>query len=285
MLTDFTTAVSTLAAGFSGTIGVCAERLDTGQQLAYNPDGVFYSASVIKLPVLVEFFRQVDTGRLSLDRRVEFRDSDKVIGSGILNELRAGLNPTLEDLLVLMMVISDNTATNILIDQVGIDQVNATLQRLGLTRTRLTGKILVDQTHQSDTPTGRGELSPTTAGEMVALLKQIERRECLQGDACAHLLNILKRVQTESMIKAGLPYHLVRPDEGEPTIVVAHKTGTLYSTGVRNNVGLVYTPHFTYAVALLSQGSKDTRATSDQEGRVVLGKVSKLIYDEFMAAQ
>ncbi len=278
---DFTRKISGLAANFTGKIGVCAERLDTGERLAFNADETFYSASVIKLPVLVEFFRQVDAGRLSFDQRVELNDLDKVIGSGILKELRAGLNPTLEDLLALMMVISDNTATNMIIDQVGSENVNDTMQQLGLTHTRLMGKILVDQTHQSDTPTGKGELSPTTANEMVALLKQIEQRECIMGDACDRLINILKRVQTEGVIAAGLPYQFVRPDEGEPTIVIAHKTGTLYSTGVRNNVGLVYTPQFTYAVALLSQDSKDTRATPDHEGRVLLAQVSKLIYEHF----
>ncbi len=274
--------VAALAANFSGTIGVCAERLDTGERLGYNADESFPGASLIKLPVLVEFFRQLASGRFSLDERVELSESDKVIGSGILKELRPGLHITMEDLLILMMVISDNTATNMVIDQVGMDHVNRTVGELGLSGTCLSGKILIDQTHHSDTPTGKGELSPMTPADLVRLLMLVERRECLGAEYCEQLLGILKRVQTDSVIAQGLPYELLQPAEGQPLLVVAHKTGSI--RGVRHNAGLVYTPEFTYAIALMSKGSKDMRTTHDHEGRVVLREISKLVYEHFTHA-
>ena len=267
---------------FSGTIGVCAERLDTGDRVAYRADDVFPAASLIKLPVLVEAFRQLAAGALGRDEWIELRTEDKVIGSGILKDLSSRLRLKLADLLLLMMTISDNTATNLVIDRVGVDCVNRTMAELGLRATRLTGKILVDQTRGTDTPAGKGELSPTTPADLVRLLTLVERRACLGADACDRLLDILKRVETDSLIARGLPQDLLHPREGEPVVVLAHKTGSI--RGVRNNAALIYTRDFTYAVALLSKGSQDPRRTPDNEGRVVLQEVSGLVYRHFAGA-
>jgi len=277
---SFTGEIAALAQDFSGTIGVCAERLDTGERLEYNADDTFPAASVIKLPVLVEAFWQIGAGTLKLDERIELQAEDKVIGSGILKELTPGLQPTLRDLLLLMMAVSDNTATNMVIDRVSIDNVNRMLAELGVEGIQRTGKSLVDQTHGTDTPTGQGELSPCTPSGMVRLLTLIERREGLEATGCEHLLAILKQVQTDSIIARGLPYEQMKPLEGEPSIRLAYKTGSI--RGVRNDVGLVYTPNFTYALALMSKGLQDLRLTADNEGKVMLGKVSGLIYARLM---
>ncbi len=277
----FTAQVKTLARKFSGTVGVYAERLDTGAQLAYNADEIFPAASVVKLPVLFELFRQVHRQRVTLGTRIALRDADKVIGSGVLKDLRAGARLTLYDLAFLMMCISDNTAANIVTDYVGIANVNRTLKRLGLRESRVTGKILIDQTQHTDTPTGKGERAPTTPREMARLLQVIEARQYLGAECSRQVVEILKRVDTASTIARGLPYDELRPAEGEPRLVVAHKTGSL--RGVRNNVGLVYTPTFTYVIALLSQGCADLRWTPDNEASVLLGNLSRIVYEQFTA--
>jgi beta-lactamase class A len=276
---SFPTQLKPLIKKFSGTFGVYAERLDTGSVLAYNADETFLTASVVKLPVLFELFRQVKNKTVSLDQRITLRDADKVIGSGVLKELRAGLRLTVYDLVFLMMSISDNTAANMVTDLVGRANVNRTLKRLGLKTSRVTGNILVDQTHNTDTPTGKGERAPTTPREMAELLKVIEARKYLGAEYSQQIIEILKRADTTSTIARGLPYEEMRPEQGEPRIIVAHKTGSL--RGTRNNVGLVYTPKFTYVIAMMSRDCKDLRWTQDNEASVLLGEISRIVYEKF----
>lgn len=279
MKSSFTAQLKPLIKKFSGTVGVYAERLDTGKTLAYNADETFLTASVVKLPVLFELFRQVKNKTVSLNERIPLHDSDKVIGSGVLRELRAGLRLTLYDLIFLMMSISDNTAANMVTDRVGIANVNRTMKRLGLKTSRVTGKILIDQTNNTDTATGKGERAPTTPREMAELLKVIEARKYLGEAYSKQFIEILKRVETTSTIARGLPYEEMHPTEGEPRIVVAHKTGSL--RGVRNNVGLVYTPAFTYVIAMMSKDCTDLRWTPDNQASVLLGKISSIVYRNF----
>ncbi len=282
MSSRFFDQVDALARKSAGTVGVYAERLDTGEQLSYNADQIFPSASVVKLPVLFELFRQIRDKQISLDERIELRDENKVIGSGVLKELHAGLLLTLQDLAIMMMSISDNTAANIVMDRVGIKNVNRTMSEVGLSATRVTGKILIDQTHKTDTETGKGELSPTSAIDLVCLLKHIERREYLGAENSERLLSILRRVQTDSVIARGLPREQLHPPGGEPKIAIAHKTGTLYSKGVRANAGLVYLPDFTYAIALLSKGFPDWRNGHASDVNALLGEISRIAYCEFV---
>ncbi|MBI5652177.1 MAG: serine hydrolase [Chloroflexi bacterium] len=279
MKPSFPTQLKPRVKKFSGTVGVYAERLDTGATLAFNADETFLTASVVKLPVLFELFRQVKNKTASLDERIALREADKVIGSGVLKELRAGVRFTLYDLVFLMMSISDNTAANMVTDRVGIANVNRTMKRLGLKTSRVTGKILIDQTHNTDTTTGKGERAPTTPREMAQLLKVIEARKYLGANYSQQIIEILKRADTTSTIARGLPYEEMRPEEGEPRIVVAHKTGSL--RGTRNNVGLVYTPKFTYVIAMMSRDCKDLRWTADNEASVLLGEISRIVYEKF----
>ncbi len=271
-----------VAANFTGTLGLYAQRLDTDARLEFNADEIFPAASVIKLPVLVEAFRQISAGTLSLDQRIEVLDADKVIGSGVLKELRAGLAPTLDDLLLLMMSISDNTAANIVIDRVGIENVNAMMMRLGLKQTRLTGKILIDQTRKTETNTGKAERSPTTPRDLARLLTLIERCDPIVGvhaENCERLFSILKHTQTNSTIARGLPHEQLHADNSDEKITLAYKTGSI--RGVVNDAGIVYTPQVKYVVVLMSKDSQDERLAQDAEGRVVLGRISELIYHEF----
>lgn len=261
-----------------GAFGVCAARLDDGARdgtrLAANEDATFPAASVIKIAVALEVLCAVEECTLDPSTRLELREEDKVIGSGVLAALGAGLVLAVSDLLYLSMAVSDNTATNLLIDLVGVTAVNARLEALGLVTTRLTGKILV--------PGGNGETSPTTAAELVALLSAIHRRENLHARACAELVALLERTQTASTIGRGLPDERF-PGVGPtpPSITLAYKTGSL--CGVIAEAGLVRSPRATYAVAVLSEGSGDQRPNHDNIGRAKLGDLSRAIYDTFVA--
>jgi len=143
------------AEGFDGRLGVAVKHLGTGEAASLNGDELFPTASVFKVPVIVELYRQVEAGAASLDEKVILREEDKVPGSGVLKELTPGLAVTLRDLVELMMIVSDNTATDLIVERVGMEKVNATLRRLGLERTRVVADcrdILFDLIGLDDLP-------------------------------------------------------------------------------------------------------------------------------------
>src|SRR5215208_8092523 len=126
-------ALDVIVAQAGGEVALAAMNLTTGEEIARNGDRSMPTASVFKLPLLVEVFRQAEAGALDLDERVTLRAEDVVMGSGILRDFGPGLQPTLRDLAMMMVIVSDNSATNLLLDRVGGPrQVNATMRDLGL---------------------------------------------------------------------------------------------------------------------------------------------------------
>lgn len=281
--------LETIARRFEGTLGICAARLDDPKStLDVMADEVFPAASVIKIAIALEVFCQVEEGAIALGERIALKSDDKVIGSGVLAQMADGLSPTVADLVYLSMAISDNTAANVLVDRVGIFAVNQRLQGLGLATTRLSGRILVEETRKGpaspedygasasaakDADDGRGERSPVTARELVTLLAKIHRREGLPASACDAVLAILQKTQTASSIRRGLPEARFR-DRTPATLY--YKTGSI--RGVVNDAGIVATERAAYAVALLSKGSRDLRPTQDNVARVALAEASRVIY-------
>lgn len=278
-----------IARRFEGKLGICAARIDGPEiPLEVNGDETFPSASVIKIAVALEVFCQLEEGALSLSERIALKASDKVIGSGVLAELAEGLSPTIGDLVYLAMAISDNTAANLLIEKVGTFAVNKRLFGVGLKKTFLSGRILVQETKNgppanedygasvstsSAGDDGRGERSPTTAREIVRLLRAIHRREGLPPKACEAVLDILQKTQTASCIRRGLPESRFRD---RTPARLHHKTGSI--RGVVNDVGIVATERGAYAVALLSKGSRDLRPTQDNVARIALAEASRVVY-------
>ncbi len=243
-------------------IGYFAEELRTGRVLEQNADETFPAASVLKVALALEAHASLDLGE-----RIPLRDEDKVIGSGVLSALASGLAPTLGDLVYLACAISDNTAANLVLAHAGVDRVNARLASLGLTTTRVRGKIFTPE---------QGELSPVTPREAARLLALVARREAGPPAACDAVMALLARTQTASTIGRGLPD--ARFDE-DPPVRLAHKTGSI--TGVVHDVGIVRTADVEYVVALMSKGSDDRRPNHDNVMRVKLGEISRSIYEAF----
>jgi beta-lactamase class A len=279
-----------IARRFEGKLGICSARLDESDAtLQVGGDEVFPAASVILVAVALEVFCQVEEGALSLKERITLKASEKVVGPGVLSALAEGIAPTIGDLVYLAMTVSDNTAANMLIERVGVFSVNRRLAALGLEKTRLGGKLLVEETKSGpqvvedfgenatiptdDRDNGRGERSPTTAREFVKLLSCIHRRQGLPPGACDDLLEILSKTQTASSIRRGLPEARFR--DRTPARLY-HKTGSL--RGVVNEAGIVSTERGAYAVALLSKGSRDLRTTQDNVGRAALAEASRVVY-------
>jgi beta-lactamase class A len=125
-------ALDAIVAQAGGEVALAAMNLTTGEEVARNAERSMPTASVFKLPLLVEVFRQAEEGALDLDERVTLGAEDVVMGSGILRDFGPGLQPTLRDLAMMMVIVSDNSATNLLLDRVGgPQQVNATMGDLG----------------------------------------------------------------------------------------------------------------------------------------------------------
>jgi beta-lactamase class A len=285
------------AEDFRGVLGVSVKHLGTGESAHLNGDMLFPTASVFKLPIIVEFFRQVEKGKLSLDQKITLRDVDKVPGSGILKELSEGLDVSLRDLLSLMMIISDNTATDLVAARVGFTNVNVALQSLGLTKTSVTRycrEILFDLVgvnmplkdmtlslfeKNQEAPKGNPSWSlgvegndVTTPNEMNTLLELVATGKAASKESCDQILGIMGRCQTgPSRIPKYLPANEVK---------LERKTGSL--PGIRNDVGVV-TIKATgerYALSCFTMDAEDVYAAEE-----AIAQVSLNVYNYFKARQ
>ena len=280
--------IERLAEETGGIVGVAATQLATGRHVGYREDEVFPTASVIKLPLLVTLYEDAIAGRIDLSERVTYREDARVAGSGVLQYLDDGLQPTLRDLAVLMMSVSDNTATDLLFDRVGKARIEATMDRLGLGSIRAPFDIremlmeLVDMDHSKpggydelrrllriSAGTGGRSMIPeqadrTTPADMCRLLELIESRAILDADACTAILELMKRIQSATRIPGLLP----------KGTVVAHKTGSYRR--LRNDVGIVYAPKGPYAIALFARELR--RDNIDDDG--ALARISLAVYRE-----
>ncbi|MFP3951652.1 MAG: serine hydrolase [Candidatus Bathyarchaeia archaeon] len=278
--------------GFDGILGVSIKNLDTGEEAGLNSGTLFPAASVFKVPVLIELFRQVDAGELDLEESVILRSGDRVPGSGVLKEMSEGLKITVKDLARLMMTVSDNTATDLIIKLVGKDRVNETISDLGLEETVvMTGcrEILFDLVGLDDLPdeektierfmeaAGVGEMdgtwslgveenNVTTPEEMMMLLKMIVRGEAASREGCDMILDIMSRCQTGR-------YRLAKYLPSQE-ISLIHKTGSL--PGIRNDVGVVTVKDYgeRYIISCFTKEASDV-----YEAEEVIALTSEHVYN------
>lgn len=212
-----------------GEAAVFFQDLSTERTSRANAEEVFPAASVIKVPIAVEAMRQVEAGLIDLDSLYAVHESRKAGGSGVLRPMHAGLAVTFRDLLTLMIIVSDNTATNMIIDLVSVDAVNGTAEHLGLTGTLLRRKLMGGAFYAR--PDYRLEIDNTiTAQDMGRLLHRLANGEAVSPAADAALLDIMAMQQVNDRLPLLLP----------PGTRVAHKTGEFQTT--RHDVGVVYGP-------------------------------------------
>lgn len=196
-----------------------------GPHFSHNGARSFKAASTVKIAVMIELFRQIDAGMLSLDQHRASTAADHTNGSGVIMHLRPGLNFTLYDLAYLMMSISDNSATNMLIGVVGMDAVNATMRRMGLAHSVL-GHLMAGR------PGLPEEIENTAVpDEYLRMMEQIMTHEAASAPACEQMIALLEKQQNNRRIARFLP----RPNGPR----WGTKTGSL--PGVVNDVGFVMT--------------------------------------------
>ena len=205
-----------------GSIGLYMKRA-SGESYAHNADEPMEAASVIKLPIMVEAFRQFEAGEIARDRLVAIRKEDKLPSCGALTYMHEGLEVTVLDLVTLMIILSDNTATNLLIGMLGMEKINATIDRLGLTGTRLNRKLFRPEL------SAMGIQNYVTARDMGRLLEMMLKGELVSEDASREMLGILRNQR----LNGKMPFYL--HSRGIP---VAHKTGE--DDGITHDVGVIF---------------------------------------------
>ncbi|MDR0928626.1 MAG: class A beta-lactamase-related serine hydrolase [Oscillospiraceae bacterium] len=206
----------------AGDVGFYYKNLVTGESCAFQADQPLVAASVIKLPIMMEAFRRFDAGLLDPDALIAVRDADRVPSCGVLTYLHDGVEVSVRDLVTLMIIVSDNTATNVLIDLLGIEPVNALLDQLGAGKTRLRRKMFDAES------SARGIQNTITAGEMGMLLEKLYWGDVISPAASKAMLSILKNQR----LNGKMPFLF------QEKMDMAHKTGE--DDGVTHDVGIVY---------------------------------------------
>ncbi len=247
-----------MSAEFDGILGVAVKDLKSGEAFGVNAETVFPQASSIKIPILVELFRQAQEGTLRLDERVEVKRAQMVGGSGVLQHFGDGTSTlSLRDLAVLMIVLSDNSATNILIERVGLENVNNTLRRLGLAQTRLQRRMMDSEAQRAS----RENLS--TPHEMATLLELLHQGKLLDAAHTTAALEIL-RYPKNTPLRRGLPENAA----------LADKPGSL--PGVRCDSGIVLLEGRPYAISVMTTYNGD-----DETAEQAISDISRRVFDYF----
>jgi beta-lactamase class A len=259
-----------------GKVSLYARNLDSGRDIGINADDPVRTASTIKLPIACAVVKFVADGKYTWADRLIIRREDKVSGSGILTDLSDGESISLRDATTLMIIVSDNTATNLILDRVGGDAVNDYLATLGLERTRVMRKIRGDGnqlkpaqgwTREGLRPENQGfGIGVSTSREMVRLLEMLEQGKVVDPESSRLVLQMLERQQYKDGIGRKLEQFRV-----------ASKSGSL--DALRSDVGIVHTPHGRIAIAITVDGLPQIDYSPDNAAQKWIGEVSLAIIE------
>ena len=258
---------------FSGKIGLYANDFK-GNIIEINSGEKFETASTIKSFILAELFRQVKEKKVDLNQMMKYEKENFVVGSGILRHLDYGVEMTVKNIATLMIIISDNIATNMMIDLLGIDNINNTCNDLGFKDTLLHNKIDFDK---------YPKLGTTTPKDYGRLFEMIYKKELWSEDLSQEMIEIFKQQHYNTILTRDLPqYFLDSENTGDEELFsIASKSGSM--DACRNDGGIVYTPYGGYVIALFTKDFVDNLYYNDHESYRFGGKVSRLIFDQYLA--
>lgn len=300
------TEIEDIVGEIDGRVGVCVRDLASGAESGVRLDEPLPMASVCKIPILVAAFRKHEAGQLDLAERVAFTEGHRCFGSGLLNAFDPGLKPTIHDLLLLMIVISDNAATDLALARaggpVGVTEAMRALGRDSIRVDRTIAGLLGDffsaldpslagmkygewdarcaaveglKERSEDLDAVReavnrtaGERDTATVRDMARLCAQIARNECAGAASCAAMIDILNKQQLNGRLPKRLPAFTKFP----------HKTGTLGSGAVVNDVGILYKKGEPVAsVAVLSRDNRTLLHDTEH----ALARLGRAVYDYY----
>ena len=263
---------------FPGTVTLYAKNLATGVSFSLRGEQPVRTASTIKLAIMTECFAEAAEGKVKLSEPIQLRASEKVSGSGILQELSDGISLPLRDVVDVMIVLSDNTATNLILERIGGNAVNQRMASLGLTQTRVMRKILGDGsklkaevsgvTDEGAKPEnkkwGIGRSSPR---EMVSLLEKLYRGELVNKASSDEMIEILKRQRDRNGIGRDMK-----------DVTIASKSGALEH--LRSDAGIIYSKNGPIAMAITVDNIRDVNWTSDNPALLLVSHLSDILVEE-----
>lgn len=261
--TSLRRVLDSLANAHHGVVGYAIRDLDGGVAISRRGDETFPTASLIKVPILVTVFDLVDKGRLSLDDRLTLLNIDKVPGSGTLQFMHDGIEITVRDAAWLMTTISDNTATNLLLDRIAIRRVWEKMEALGLPHSKVHSKTFLRLTSVAMDSSVKYGLGVTTPNEMSRLFELLARGEAVSPSADSTMLDFLEHNEDGVLLQryAG-------------GVRAAHKTGA--TDDVRTECSLFYLRHRVVACVLTKENT-DTRWVLDSEPQVTMARIGEAI--------
>lgn len=246
----------------TGRIAVVVKNLETNEEIKINEDLTFPAASTIKLFVMAALLNKVEEGVLNLEHTIELTEDMRTGGDGILKELFAGQRISLAEVMTLMITVSDNMATNILIDLLGMSDINAIIKALGLNHTKLQRRMMDFQAIKE----GRDNL--ITANDLAYFLEVIYFAKNIDKNHCDRMLDILKKQQIKGRLDLYLP----------KDTLIAHKAGDL--DRLEHDAGIVFLKDAAYIICVLTN-----KIATNEEGREIIGRISEIVYQEYCSMQ
>jgi D-alanyl-D-alanine carboxypeptidase (penicillin-binding protein 5/6) len=259
-----------LVESHEGETSLFVRNMATGEEFQWNADEPRPTASLIKLATMVSAYRLVDSGQVDLDSKVTLREDDKVPGAGILTEhFSPGLEISVRDLIRLMIRYSDNTATNLVVDQIGILQISETMEQLGFPHTKLHSKVYRGSSSVFPDRSKMFGLGSTTARETVDLLEALVQKKVARADSCEAMLEHLSFCEDDSM----LGRHLATE------VKFAHKTGAI--SNARCDAGILLVEGGPILMCLLTSNNLDKSWGADNEAELLAAAVGKTVFEYF----
>lgn len=273
--------IASVARELDGEIGVYGRNLISGEEIALNADARFPTASTIKTAVMLEAYHQSAAGKIRLDDALTLTDAVKVGGAGVLHSLGAGLQLKISDLIHLMIALSDNTATNMLVTLLGTKQIDDRLAGYGLQQTKIFRRTFrdgrADVFPELEREFGLGMTTPREMGQLMALIAE---GRAVSAEASAAMLATLRSQQDHGMIPRMLP----------AGIQAGNKTGTDSEKlpdargrrgSIRADAAIVTGPRLKYVLTIYTRRGGDDSAGADNAALTVGARISRLVFDHF----
>jgi beta-lactamase class A len=255
--------LDSIADAHRGVVGYAVHNLETGERMSRRGDETFPTASLIKVPILVTLYDLVEKGQIALDDKLIVLKNDKVPGSGTLQFMHDGLEITVHDAAWLMTTISDNTATNLLLDEIIIRRVWEKMEALGLMNTKVHSKSFLRVSSFAMDSSRKYGLGVTTPNEMARLFELLARGAAVSPKSDSAMLSILERNDDDKLLQrfAG-------------GVRAAHKTGA--NSDMRTECSLFYLPARVVA-CVLTKDNEDQRWVLDSEAKLTMGRMGEAI--------
>jgi beta-lactamase class A len=257
-----------------GKVAVAIKNLKTGETFLYHENDPMPTASLIKFPIMVESYRQAAEKKVDLGEMITLKQGDKVPGSGILTDhFSAGASFPLRDAIHLMIVYSDNTATNLVLDKIGIGSTAETMERLGYPNTKAHSKVFRRDTSVFPERSKTFGLGSTTAAEMIRLCEALQKGELVSKEASEAMLKHMRACDDKDKFPRFLP----------PGTKVAFKTGSVDAS--KTAAGIIECGQGPVAVCVMTDDNEDKRWVTDNAGNRLCAEVARVVFEHFKTAK